>query len=177
MPDSHNELILAYLPLARRVVRKLRPRLPRYLELTELDAMARLALVRAVRTLRPERTKSIAACLWSRITYGVLDQLRETERSRRITHRPTFVPVEDWHAMAGPDAERRAMAAEVMEIIELLPPRWRATMLMYYVEGLTMHECAMRIGVGQSRVSQIHRAALERMRVEMAARALPKEVE
>ncbi len=48
-----------------------------------------------------------------------------------------------------------------------LPPRKRQVLALYYFEELTMKEVGARMGVGESRVSQIHSAALVRLRVRM----------
>lgn len=45
-----------------------------------------------------------------------------------------------------------------------LSPREQQVISLYYVEQLTMHEIAVRMRVGEARVSQIHCAALEKMR-------------
>lgn len=48
-----------------------------------------------------------------------------------------------------------------------LPLRKRQVLALYYFEELTMKEVGARMGVGESRVSQIHSAALVRLRLRM----------
>jgi RNA polymerase sigma factor for flagellar operon FliA len=48
-----------------------------------------------------------------------------------------------------------------------LPPRKRQVLPLYYFEELTMKEDGERLGVGESRVSQIHTDALARLGVRM----------
>ncbi len=48
-----------------------------------------------------------------------------------------------------------------------LPGRKRQVLALYYCEELTMKEVGARLGVGESRVSQIHSAALARLRARM----------
>lgn len=48
-----------------------------------------------------------------------------------------------------------------------LPPRKRQVLVLYYFEELTMKEVGARLGVGESRVSQIHSAALLKLRGRM----------
>jgi RNA polymerase sigma factor for flagellar operon FliA len=48
-----------------------------------------------------------------------------------------------------------------------LAPRKRQVLALYYFEELTMKEVGARLGVGESRVSQIHTATLLRLRARM----------
>ncbi len=53
------------------------------------------------------------------------------------------------------------------EAISDLPPRERQVLALYYYEELTMKEVGAVLGVGEARVSQIHSAALVRLRARM----------
>jgi RNA polymerase sigma factor for flagellar operon FliA len=61
-------------------------------------------------------------------------------------------------------AEHRSMLDRA---IGTLPPRHRIVILLYYRRELTMREIAGRLGVNESRVSQMHHAALGRLRREL----------
>jgi len=52
-------------------------------------------------------------------------------------------------------------------VISELPPRERQVLALYYYEELTMKEVGAVLGVGEARVSQIHSAALVRLRAQM----------
>lgn len=54
-------------------------------------------------------------------------------------------------------SERRAQIASALAC---LPPRQRQVVVLYYFEELTMNEVGQRLGVGESRVSQLHAQAL-----------------
>src|ERR1022692_208225 len=62
--------------------------------------------------------------------------------------------------------ERRQMLADA---IAELPPREQVLALYYYQEELTMKEVGAVLGVGESRVSQIHSAAVARLRSILAS--------
>ena len=62
------------------------------------------------------------------------------------------------------NAERRSMLDRA---ITTLPARHQAVILLYYRRGLTMKEIGAELGVNESRVSQIHRAALGRLKREI----------
>ncbi len=61
-----------------------------------------------------------------------------------------------------------------------LPPRERQVMALYYYEELTLKEVGAVIGVNESRVSQIHSAAMVRLRARMQqlleSRTIPQSV-
>ncbi len=59
------------------------------------------------------------------------------------------------------------------DAIEELPERERLVLTLYYYEELTMKEIGLTLGVVESRVSQIHSAAVLRLRVALAALRTP----
>ena len=77
----------------------------------------------------------------------------------------------DWLPGRLPDAYEMALSAECRSMLDsaiaTLPRRYGAVILLYYRRDLTMKEIATRLGVNESRVSQIHKAALERLKREL----------
>ena len=69
------------------------------------------------------------------------------------------------------DPVQLCLRSEMSELLSRamagLSPRKRQVLALYYGEGLTMKEVGARLGVGESRVSQIHSAALVRLRARM----------
>jgi len=63
---------------------------------------------------------------------------------------------------------RNQDAARVAAAIEELPERERTVLALYYYEELAMKDIAKVLGVVDSRVSQIHTAAIARLRKELA---------
>jgi RNA polymerase sigma factor for flagellar operon FliA len=76
-------------------------------------------------------------------------------------------------AMQGPDHEpyARCLQEELRELLSRavseLQSRERQVLSLYYFEELTMKEVGAVLGVGEARVSQIHSAALVRLRARM----------
>jgi RNA polymerase sigma factor FliA len=64
---------------------------------------------------------------------------------------------------------RGEMKQRLADAIEDLPERERLVLTLYYYEELTMKEIGLTLGVVESRVSQIHSAAVLRLRVALAA--------
>jgi RNA polymerase sigma factor FliA len=59
------------------------------------------------------------------------------------------------------------MKSLVTGALEALDERERQVVTLYYLKELTMREVGARLGVGESRVSQIHSVAMVRLRVRM----------
>lgn len=51
--------------------------------------------------------------------------------------------------------------------METLPERYQQVVEMYYENDLSMKEIGTRLGVNESRVSQMHKSALERMQTAL----------
>jgi RNA polymerase sigma factor FliA len=62
--------------------------------------------------------------------------------------------------------ELRAVLSAAMKT---LPERYQIVIGLYYLGGKTMREIGDQLGINESRVSQIHRAALEKMGVSLQA--------
>jgi RNA polymerase sigma factor for flagellar operon FliA len=60
------------------------------------------------------------------------------------------------------------MTGLLARAIEELPERERQLLALYYYEELTMKEAGAVLGVGEARVSQLHSAAIIRLRARMA---------
>jgi RNA polymerase sigma factor for flagellar operon FliA len=60
-------------------------------------------------------------------------------------------------------AGQRQLQSVLALAIRELPERYQRVIREYYANGKTMKEIGELMGVNESRVSQIHRAALDRM--------------
>jgi RNA polymerase sigma factor for flagellar operon FliA len=59
--------------------------------------------------------------------------------------------------------EKWEMHSRLAEALKTLPTRHQKVVAMYYGDGLSMREIGASMGVNESRVSQIHKVALEKM--------------
>lgn len=84
---------------------------------------------------------------------------------------PVLMPSEP----ASPDAlfEQQEVRARVRSAIASLPPRERRVVGMYYFGDATMKEIGTDIGVNESRVSQLHARAIQRLRQVLCEDAEP----
>lgn len=64
---------------------------------------------------------------------------------------------------------REEMRSKLHDAMQGLPERYRKVVVMYYSGDMTMKEIGGRLGVNESRVSQIHKSALEKMAAALSA--------
>ncbi len=62
---------------------------------------------------------------------------------------------------------RTELRGKLAQAMQSLPERYRQVVQLYYERDLTMKEIGGMLGVNESRVSQIHKAALERMQTAL----------
>jgi len=72
---------------------------------------------------------------------------------------------------------KHLIAAELREVLEILPPRERKVLELRFLEGLTQQEVGERLGVSRQRVDQIEKRALRRLRHPAVTRRLQDLVE
>ncbi len=58
---------------------------------------------------------------------------------------------------------REQMRSALLEAMKVLPERYQRVVLLYYSNEMTMKEIGGVLGINESRVSQIHKSALEKM--------------
>ena len=58
---------------------------------------------------------------------------------------------------------QRQMCTALSDAMKVLPERYQKVVLLYYNNEMTMKEIGGVLGINESRVSQIHKSALEKM--------------
>ena len=87
------------------------------------------------------------------------------EGSEREVHNPTRTgAAEDPFSLC----LRSEMTGLLAKAVEELPERERQLLALYYYEELTMKEAGAVLGIGEARVSQLHSAAIVRLRARMS---------
>ncbi len=67
---------------------------------------------------------------------------------------------------------RREMRIVLSDALKPLPERYKAVVQLYYVQGKTMREIGETLGINESRVSQIHKSALEKLGQNLQAKGI-----
>lgn len=68
--------------------------------------------------------------------------------------------------------ERKQLEVTLARAIGKLPERYQKVVFLYYTKDLTMKEIGERLGVNESRISQIHKTALKRMAVALQSEGI-----
>lgn len=63
--------------------------------------------------------------------------------------------------------ERRQMGSALTQAMQTLPDRYQKVVVLYYTREMTMKEIGGIMGINESRVSQIHKTALEKMQTAL----------
>ena len=73
------------------------------------------------------------------------------------------------NAETRPDSmcRQEELRSVVGEAMKTLPERYQKVVVLYYNKDMTMKEIGGVLGINESRVSQIHKAALEKMAVTL----------
>ena len=89
--------------------------------------------------------------------------------SADAVHAANLPPVMKPAETPGPDrvCEQGDVARRVRDAIKALPARERKVIGLYYYGDVTMKEIGSEIGVNESRVSQLHARAVQRLRKEL----------
>ena len=125
-------------------------------ELGSEPSLADLAQVRGVEEARLSRTIVRIHTIESTSPLATIDTVNGANLP------PVMVPAE----RPGPDrvCETSEVAARVRDAVKALPWRERKVVGMYYYGEVTMKEIGLEIGVNESRVSQLHARAVQRLR-------------
>ncbi len=168
---ERNELALTHAALVRTVVRYMAPHLPRHCETEDLVACGMVALLEALEKYQSVRSAQIVPYLRYKIRLGILGSLRSVAHNRRVGDPPKFEAlIPEYNVPVGvPKQERETLGREAWDAVEQLPVRWRLVMRLYYQHEYTMQDCGHVLGVNVSRISQIHAAAVRRLRGILAA--------
>ncbi len=68
--------------------------------------------------------------------------------------------------------ERRQLQSVLATAMQTLPLRYQRVVVLYYSQGATMRQIGSELGVNESRVSQIHKAALEKLNLALRSRGI-----
>jgi RNA polymerase sigma factor for flagellar operon FliA len=180
LSPSRQVLAQRYIPLARSLARPLRSGWPSHGD--DFESAAYMALVEAAESFDPSRNIRFATFARHRIIGALRDAQRELiEQSRRwhggetTADRPRpgasqvdarFVGI-DPEPPVGEEIEHR----EAVELwLSRLPQKHAAACRQLYLDGKTQTEAAACLGFSQSRLSSMHREAIQMLQDAWYAR-------
>jgi RNA polymerase sporulation-specific sigma factor len=123
----------------------------------DLAQSGRIGLLRGIETYGTESM----AYVHGSITSGMIDYIRhETHRGKGLQ----YAPLVEWQG-AEPDTTCNLLdRIEAERLLSVLKPRARKVMRDYFYMGMSQNEIAQTMGVCESRVQQIVRGAIKRIR-------------
>lgn len=179
--------VIDHLHLVHRVVRRMARRLPRCVSADDLVSAGTLGLMDALTRYDTGRAASFAPYAEIRIRGAILDHLRAMDwlpRSARATVKAgdsdaAIVSVEDVREdgfdtfattlpLPSSAIERAERKEQLARAIGRLSQRDREILALYYVEDLTLKQIGEVLNVTESRVCQLHGAAVTRLRRQLA---------
>ena len=169
---DQQRLAMRYLPMARALARPLKENWP--MERHEFESAACLALVEAAQSYDPERNVKFATFA----RYRIWGALRDVQRGlvtagwrNDMENAPGFVSMginnaEERGSVLLAESDRPIgedldLAEQVESWLRKIPPRHAAACRALYLEQKTQGEAAELIGVSKSRVSYLHKEAIE----------------
>ena len=179
------------LPLVRSIARKLYNTLPNLVSVPDLIQEGMVGLIEAAPRYDESHGASFATYVAKRVRGAMLDSLRRDDwvpRSMRTKAKKDGTEHElrmvigfdddlcnddaplDGSAEAGLHSDPVVALTDSElsdELLSMLDRRSQRLMRLYYLERLTMREIGVLLGVSESRISQLHRDALELCRKEL----------
>jgi RNA polymerase sigma factor for flagellar operon FliA len=227
--QDRDRVLLEHLPMVRYLARRIRERLPQYIELEDLVSAGVIGLIDAYNKFDQTKNVQFKSYAQFRVRGAILDSLRIldwsprelrrkgravqdaiqalTQKLRRAPSEPEIAAemklglneyqvllgnlkglevgsLNIEHAEDSGEDELAYIAGSpeqdplfcclqgetrqgLIDAIEGLPEKERMVLTLYYYEELTMREIGLTLGVVESRVSQIHSAAVRRLRVAL----------
>ncbi len=138
--NAYRQLLLAIQPKVRAIVRS---RLRDPAAADDVVQNALLAIHRGRATYRPERPFGP----WMRaiVRNAVIDHFRERKRRG---DRETPIDVGEWQDLRSPvSAEQEPLPPELRDALDALPEAQREAVTLIQVDGLSVAEAALRVGV------------------------------
>lgn len=168
-PETRDNLIESHLEFARNLASRLALRLPRRVDVQELECDAYLGLLKAAETFEPERGACFRTHAAPRINGAMLDGLRERQQPlKRALHKPIrslseriadpLDPALTLEACIADDQPPVGYAMELREEAEHAMRGWAPRLCRVMIEcglhGLELKQVARKLGVHVSTVSE-----------------------
>jgi RNA polymerase sigma factor (sigma-70 family) len=169
---ERNRLIENYLPLANKLAIEKKKSLPSWVSLDDLKSAAYFGLVDAANKFDPERFISFGTYAKWRINGEMLDFIRESCRDTERCSISLDEQDENGVSLASkiPQGVPTENFNEFFEdLTKHLADLDRNILMMYYVEDMSLKEIGGKIGVSESRVSQLLKRSRENVRMTVAA--------
>lgn len=158
--EERNALVEAHLDLVRRMARAIARRLPACVLVDDLEQAGFVGLIEAVESYDPARGP---LGRWARRKVGW------AIRSALARPRELSIDADPVVAAGSPAGLSLDERLDLERGIARLPARQQHVVIEFDLRERTMRSIAVDLGIGESRVSQLRRGAIDKLRENLAA--------
>lgn len=152
------ELVLRYMPLANKLAYKTKKTMPKFIGIDELRSAAYLGLVEAASRYNPDLGVAFSTFAYRRIFGAIYDYLRELGCLKTTVLSLDLPSADGCTINDSLAAKEEKKTEEFTEVISLSLGEQAAEILgEYFIRSETMKDIGKRLGVTESRVSQLIR--------------------
>lgn len=156
------QMIIDFMPLANSIVRKNKNKLPKFVDIEELQSVAYLGLVDAANKFDTNKSPSFYSYAKIRIFGEIQDYLRNQCRFNNQTH------IEDFDIIDKSHCEKKH-SDFFEEILKNLNETDKDIVESYYIHDLSLKQIGAKFGLSESRISQKLTASKQLIKNQMAA--------
>mgnify|MGYP001478432231 FL=1 len=136
----------------------------------DLIVVGKLAALKALRTYDGTKKTKLSTYIYMKVRYAMKDELRKLGNNKGIE----FVTLKDGEIETSIDIEELILSREkttkLKELMTNLTPREKQIIELLYWNGMTLMEVACHINLKESRVAQIHKEVLKKLRTMLNAK-------
>ena len=168
-PTIREATIVQHLTQVHALAKRLRSHVPRCVTLDDLIGAGTIGLIQAVHRFEPSRGRQFATYAKHRIRGAMLDFLREEDPLSRTEQLSAHEPRSEY-------AQARRFSTRVADRVDLdrarkcLSERENRVISLLFDLDWQNRDVAKKLGVNESRVSQIRHAALSKLRARLRDR-------
>lgn len=167
---ERNQLVENYLPLANKLANQKKKVLPRRIDLDDLKSAAYYGLMDAARKFDATKNIAFGAYAKFRIMGEIQDFIRRSYRDFERCKISLDQPDENGNVLADSIAQKTVKSTDFFEdTVKQLSDLDKNVVTLYYVDDLSLKEIGLKIGVSESRVSQLLKRSKETVRTVLAA--------
>ena len=165
--ETRDQIVVDHLPLVRAIAIRVYESIPVHVDLDDLIHAGVMGLIDAATRYDATMDVTFQSFAKHRIKRSILDSLRAAASSRPTEDENQSTPEYPAPVKFRPDnmVERKQLSVKLQSAISTLPDRYQKVVVLYYTKDMTMKEIGSRLNINESRVSQIHKNALEKMAV------------
>jgi RNA polymerase sigma factor (sigma-70 family) len=165
----NEELIVSHIEFARQLAAKKQRSLALHVEASDLESEAIFAMMKAGERFNPDSNVPFTAFVRVRIAGQMNDWCSYRNQQPFAELSDVFLDMSATRC-----AFHGELARRLKRFVGRLPARLRTIIRLRYVDGFTQSEIAPMLGVNESRIGQLERKALGKLKVGMNRRGVHK---